>query len=44
MQTIFLLKDKKLYSMGKIYYGVCECGEDFIDETKRNTTKKVLRT
>ena len=31
------LKDKKLYPACKIYYGVCECGEDYIGETKRNT-------
>ena len=37
IQTLFHLKDKKLYSACKIYYGVCECGEDYIGETKRNT-------
>ena len=37
MQTLFRLKDKKLYPACKIYYGVCECGEDYISETKRNT-------
>ena len=37
MQTLFHLKDKKLYPACKIYYGVCECGEDYISETKRNT-------
>ena len=37
IQTLFHLKDKKLYPACKIYYGVCECGEDYIGETKRNT-------
>ena len=37
IQTLFHLKDKKLYPAFKIYYGVCECGEDYIGETKRNT-------
>ena len=37
LQTLFHLKDKKLYPACKIYYGVCECGEDYIGETKRNT-------
>ena len=35
--TLFHLEDKKLYPVCKIYYGVCECGEDYINETKRNT-------
>ena len=37
IQTLFHLKEKKLYPACKIYYGVCECGEDYIGETKRNT-------
>ena len=31
------MKDKALYPACKIEYGVCECGEDYIGETKRNT-------
>ena len=37
IQFQFHLKDKKLYPGCKIYYGVRECGEDYIGETKRNT-------
>ena len=37
IQTQFHLMDKKLYPVCKNYYGVCECGEDYIGETKRNT-------
>ena len=37
IQTLFHLKDKKLYPACKIYYGVCESGKDYIGETKRNT-------
>ena len=39
MQTLFHLKDKKLYPACKIY-GVCECGEDYIGKTNRNTITK----
>ena len=31
------MKDKTLYPACKIYHGVCESGEDYIGETKRNT-------
>ena len=34
IQILFYLNDKKLYRACKIYYGVCECGEDYIDEAK----------
>ena len=37
IQTLFHLKDKKLNPACKIYYGACECGEDYIRETNRNT-------
>ena len=37
IQTLFHLKDKKLYPACKIYYGVCKCGEAYIGETSRNT-------
>ena len=37
IQTLFRLKDKKFHPACKIYYGVCECGEYYIGETKRNT-------
>ena len=37
IQTLFHLKDKNSYPACKIYYGVCECGEDYIGKTKRNT-------
>ena len=42
-QSIFFrLLDKKLYITRKICYLVCECGKDYIGETKRNTTKSWL--
>ena len=41
-QFIFRLLDKKLYITRKICYLVCECGKDYIGETKRNTTKSWL--
>ena len=34
------LKDKNLYPVCKIYYGICECGKDYIGKTKRNTKKR----
>ena len=37
IQTLFHLKDKKLYPVCKICYGVCKCGEDYIGKTKRST-------
>ena len=37
IQTLFHLKDKNSYPACKTYYGVCECGEDYIGKTKRNT-------
>ena len=36
IQTLFHLKDKKLYPACKIYYEVCEYAKDYISETKRN--------
>ena len=29
-----------MYPACKIYYGVCECGEDYVGETVRNTEKR----
>ena len=40
IQTLFRLKDIKLYLACRIYYGDGECGEDYIGETKRNTITK----
>ena len=40
IQILFHLKVKKFYPACKIYYGVCKCGEDYINETKRNTITK----
>ena len=37
IQTLFHLKDKTLYPACKIYYGICECGKDYIGKTNRNT-------
>ena len=34
---MFHLKDKELYPAFRIFYGVGKCGEDYIDERKRNT-------
>ena len=43
IQTLFHLKDKKLYPGHKIYYRVYKCGEGHIDKTKRNTIKRWSR-
>ena len=40
VSTLFRLKDKNLYPAVKIYYGKCECGEDYIGETHRNTATR----
>ena len=37
IQTLFHLKDKTLYPARKIYYRICECREDYIGETNRET-------
>ena len=37
IQTLLHFKDKELYPACKIYYEVCDCGEDYIGETNRNT-------
>ena len=37
IKTLFPIKDKNLYPSCKIYHGVCECGEDHVGETVRNT-------
>ena len=34
---MFCLKDKNLYPACKIYYGKCQCGEDYVGEIIRNT-------
>ena len=39
IQILFRLKGNKLYPVSKINYGVCEYGEDYIGETKRNTQR-----
>ena len=39
IKTLFHLKDKNLYPTCKIYYWVCECREDYIGKTKRNTMR-----
>ena len=41
IQTLFCLKGK-LYSLCKIYYGVCECRDNYISKTKRNPLKSWL--
>ena len=38
LSSLFRLKDKNLYPACKIYYGKCQCGEDYVGETIRNTT------
>ena len=40
MGSLFRLKDKNLYPACKIYYGKCQCGEDYVGETIRNTTTR----
>ena len=37
LSSLFCLKDKNLYPACKIYYGKCQCGEDYVGETIRNT-------
>ena len=37
IQILFHLKDKTLYPARKIYYRICECIEDYIGETNRET-------
>ena len=34
------MKDRNLYPVGKIYYGKCQCGEDYVGETIRNTATR----
>ena len=38
LSYLFRLKDKNLYPAFKIYYGKCQCGEDYVGEIIRNTT------
>ena len=40
MQTLFHLKDKKLYPTCKIYYGVCECEENITSAKQKETTTR----
>ena len=40
LSSLFRLKDKNLYPACKIYYGKCQCGEDYVGETIRNTTTR----
>ena len=36
VRSFFHLKYKNLHPSCEIYYGLCSCGEDYIEETKRN--------
>ena len=40
LSSLFRLKDKNLYPACKIYYGKCQCGEDYVRETVRNTATR----
>ena len=40
MSSLFRLKDKNLHPACKIYYGKCQCDEDYVGETIRNTTTR----
>ena len=40
LSSLFRLKDKNLYPAWKIYYGKCQCGEDYVGETIRNTATR----
>ena len=40
LSFLFRLKDKNLYPECKIYYGKCQCGEDYIGETIRTTATR----
>ena len=40
LSSLFRLKDKNLYPACKIYYGKCQCGEDYVGETIRNTATR----
>ena len=37
LSSLFCLKTKNLYPACKIYYGKCQCSEDYVGETNRNT-------
>ena len=37
LSSLFRLEDKNLYPACKIYYGKCQCGEDYIGEGIRNS-------
>ena len=37
---MFCLKGKNLYPACKTYYGKCQCGEDYVGETIRNTAMR----
>ena len=38
--SLFRLKEEKLYAAFKIYCGKCQCGEDYVGETIRNTATR----
>ena len=40
MSSLLRLKEKNLYPTCKIYFGKCQCGEDYIGETTRNTATR----
>ena len=35
-----MFEDKNLYPAWKIYYGKCQCREDYLGETSRNTATR----
>ena len=40
IRSLFRVKDKNLCPACKIYYGIYECGEDYVGEAVRNTTTR----
>ena len=40
VRSFFPLKDKNLHPSCKIYYGFCSCGENYIEETRRNVSAR----
>ena len=40
LSSLSRLKDKNLYPACKIYYVKCQCGEDYVGETIRNTATR----
>ena len=42
IQTLFPVKEKNLYPSCKIYYDICDCGEDYTGDTEQITKTRLL--